>query len=176
MNTQKVNVVGSFFRKIAIQIQRMGDHLWRKLFGLPQVRRSMITPQLYLGGQYGFRGIEQMKTNGITAIVSMRETSPEAEQLTEFKVLHLPTKDRSAPKLVDLQKGAEFISEEIKKGGKVYVHCRYGEGRGASMAIAYLIFSGMTYSDAYELVLNVRTFIKPTPAQVARLKEFESSM
>lgn len=68
------------------------------------------------------------------------------------------------------------MTDEIKKGGKTYVHCHYGEGRGATMVMAYLMSTGMTYEDAFALVQKVRTFISPTPSQIARLKEFEQSL
>jgi protein-tyrosine phosphatase len=90
-----------------------------------------------------------------------------------MKVLHLPTPDQQPPKLSDLAKGAKFIAEEIQEGGKVYVHCAHGEGRGPSMVIAYLISTGMTYEDGYEQVRKVRRFIRPTSTQIQQLKEFE---
>ncbi|MDQ3098768.1 MAG: dual specificity protein phosphatase family protein [bacterium] len=172
----KPNFVLSFYLKCVIQIQRVIDHAWNRLFGLPQAKRSMITPQLYLGGQYALRGINDMKKLGITSIVSMRMTSPRADNLTGFKVLHLPTVDMTPPALEDLHKGVVFIKNEIDNKGKVYIHCHHGEGRGPSMVIAYLISTGLTYDDAHMLVKKVRTFINLNLPQVARLQEFEQSL
>jgi len=39
---------------------------------VPTLRRSQITPQLFLGGQYSSRGFNILKKRGITGIVSMR--------------------------------------------------------------------------------------------------------
>jgi len=89
------------------------------------------------------------------------------------RLLHLPTPDQQAPSLEHLQAGVDFITQEIKNNGLVYVHCAHGEGRGPSMVIAYLISTGMTYDDALKQVIAVRGFVKPTPPQVIRLKEFE---
>jgi protein-tyrosine phosphatase len=169
----KPSPISSFITKIIIEIQRAVDHSWRWTTGMPQVKRSLITPQLYLGGQYALRSIEDMRKLGITAIVSMRITTPFQDRLQGFKVLHLPTIDRTPVKLEDLKTGVTFIDEEVKAGKKVYIHCKYGEGRGASMVIAYLISQGMTYQDAFDLVKKVRTFIRPSLAQIERLKEFE---
>ena len=55
----------------------------------------------------------------------------------------------------------------------VYVHCRQGLGRGPTMALAYLMKSGLTFRDAFALVKRVRNFINPKPEQITRLKEFE---
>ena len=90
-----------------------------------------------------------------------------------FKYLHLPTPDNTAPTMMDLIKGADFADTEIKNGGKVYIHCRQGLGRGPTMAIAYLLKTGLTYEDAFNLVKKVRTFINPKQVQIVRLKELE---
>jgi protein-tyrosine phosphatase len=73
-----------------------------------------------------------------------------------------------------LLKGADFIDDEIKNNGIVYVHCRQGLGRGPTMAMAYLIKTGLTFEKAYAMIKKVRVFINPRPGQVARLKELES--
>ena len=81
--------------------------------------------------------------------------------------------DNTPPPLDVLIEGADFADSEIKNGGKVYIHCRQGLGRGPTMMIAYLIRTGLTYEDAYNMVRRVRTFINPRPGQIARLKELE---
>ena len=104
----------------------------------------------------------------------MRENPIFAEsQYQGFKYLHLPTVDNTPPPLDVLIRGADFMNTEIKAGGKVYVHCRQGLGRGPTMAIAYLLSTGLTFEDAFALVKKVRTFINPRVTQIARLKELE---
>ena len=163
----------SLYLYCLIQIQRNMDHIWRHLTGFPMLKRSAITPNLYLGGQYKINSVTILKRLGITAIVSMRMREvPYRDMLTDFHLLHLPTPDRHAPTMADLKKGVFFIEKEIKNNGKVYIHCRAGEGRGPTMVIAYLLYSGMLYDDAVALIKKARTFIDPTPPQVERLKEF----
>ncbi len=157
-----------------IFIQKMFDIAYRLLIGVPRLKRSQITADLYLGGQYNLRGLQKLKKLGITAIVNMRETSIYQQAHYEgFAYLHLPTVDNTPPTLEDLTKGADFVDSHIKNKGKVYIHCRQGLGRGPSMAIAYLLKIGTTYEDAFALVKRVRTFINPRPAQIVRLKELE---
>jgi protein-tyrosine phosphatase len=54
------------------------------------------------------------------------------------------------------------------------VHCRQGLGRGPTMAMAYLIKTGLTFEEAYATIKKVRVFINPRPGQVARLKELDA--
>jgi protein-tyrosine phosphatase len=161
-----------------IQIERIIDHIYRYATGLPQVKKSLITPNLYLGGQYSLRAFPRLQTLGVTGIVNMRLHSVHKDivGLGGVKVLNLPTPDRKAPSQEALAKGVEFIKKEIASGGKVYIHCKFGEGRGPTMAIAYLISTGMTYEDAFTLVKKIRTFIDPTKDQRQALKEFEKNI
>lgn len=155
-------------------IVRVVDHMWRRIVGLPQMRRSMVTPFLFLGGQYTSRGLGSLKKMGVTGIINMRLSPPSMwNYKKDFDYLHLPTTDQQAPSVEHLKKGVRFIQRHEKAGGKVYVHCRHGEGRGPSMILAYLIHTGMTYLDAVTLVRKVRPFILLTRPQIDRLMEFE---
>ncbi len=156
--------------------QKLIDIGYRLLWGYPRLKRSQITADLFLGGQYSLGGLGKLKLLGVTAIVNMREASVYSEAHYEgFNYLHLPTVDNTPPKLEDLILGADFVDHEIRiNKGKVYIHCRQGLGRGPSMAIAYLLKLGTTYEDAFALVQKVRTFINPRPGQRQRLKELEN--
>ena len=159
---------------VVIFIEKMIDIMHRHIHGMPNIRKSQITANLFLGSQYNLIGLKKLKALGITAIVNMRIHSVYTQaQHIGIKYLHLPTVDNTPPDLELLLKGATFMDNEIKNGGKVYVHCRQGLGRGPTMAIAYLIKAGATFEDAFALVKRVRTFINPRPSQIERLKEFE---
>lgn len=160
---------------IRIFIQKVLDNIHRILFGLPRLKRSQITADLYLGSQYNKVGIRKLKKLGVTAIVNMREHSVYSKaRYLGIKYLHLPTVDNTPPPLEILLEGATFIEHEINRGGKVYVHCRQGLGRGPTMALAYLIKIGITFNDAFVMVKKVRPFVNPRPAQIDRLKELEA--
>ena len=168
------NKIKSLATLIVIFWQKIWDNIYRFFNGIPMLKRCQITADLFLGSQYSLLGLQKLKALGITAIVNMRENPIFAESRYEgFKYLHLPTIDNTPPSLETLIKGADFINTEIKAGGKAYVHCRQGLGRGPTMAIAYLLSTGLTYEDAFALVKKVRTFINPRVTQIARLKELE---
>ncbi|MDR3693598.1 dual specificity protein phosphatase [Mucilaginibacter sp.] len=150
------------------------DNIHRVVKGVPRLKRSQINPNLMLGSQYNLWGLKKLKALGVTAIVNMRMHNDYSDADHEgIKYLHLPTVDNTPPPLKVLIKGAEFIGAEIKNGGLVYVHCRQGLGRGPTMAMAYLIKTGLTYEQAYETIRKVRIFINPQRSQVKMLKELE---
>ena len=150
------------------------DNIYRVIEGIPRLKRSQITAHLFLGSQYNRVGLRKLKALGITAIVNMRTHNDFDDAAHEgIKYLHLPTPDNTAPPLEVLKMGADFMDREIKSGGSVYVHCRQGLGRGPTMAIAYLIKTGLTFNDAYAAVRNVRKFINPQHSQVERLRSWK---
>ncbi|WPV00875.1 dual specificity protein phosphatase [Mucilaginibacter sp. cycad4] len=166
--------IKSIITLVIIFFQKIYDNIYRVFAGMPTLKRSQITANLFLGSQYNLLGLRKMKALGITAIINMRIHSVYSEaQYEGFHYLHLPTVDNTPPSMDILMKGADFADAEIKKGGKVYIHCRQGLGRGPTMTIAYLLKTGLTFQDAFNLVKRVRTFINPRPGQIERLKELE---
>ncbi|TDQ09215.1 protein-tyrosine phosphatase family protein [Pedobacter metabolipauper] len=166
--------IRSILTLVVIFFHKVYDNLYRVIAGLPTLKRSQITADLFLGSQYNLVGLRKLKALGVTAIINMRIHSVYSEaQYEGFSYLHLPTEDNTPPDLEVLMRGADFADKQVKKGGKVYIHCRQGLGRGPTMAIAYLIKTGLTFEDAFALVKKVRTFINPRKGQRERLKEFE---
>ncbi|NJN37170.1 MAG: dual specificity protein phosphatase family protein [Nitrospiraceae bacterium] len=152
---------------------RLYDQFKRKVTGTPVWEYSRITPNLYVGGQH--INLEGMDTEGITAIVNMREEyfSDEKRGIGGKRHLHLATLDNTPPSMEALDKGADFIHQEINTGGKVYIHCGVGIGRAPSMAAAYLIkYENLNAADAMNLIRKTRPFIHLTPKQYKQLDTF----
>lgn len=153
------------------------DFLKRILTGVPSRLVCEVTPQLFVGGQFYRRGLKALQEWGITAVVNVRKNHvAKFEKEAGFEFFHLPTVDNQAPELEKLQEAVSFIDQNIKKSGKVYVHCYWGMGRGPTVAAAYLIKTGMNVEEAIETIHKVRPFIRPTKSQRERLKEFENSL
>ncbi|MET3978622.1 protein tyrosine phosphatase (PTP) superfamily phosphohydrolase (DUF442 family) [Mucilaginibacter sp. UYP25] len=167
--------IKSLLKLSSLFLQYSYDNTYRVIFGMPRLKRCEITANLFLGSQYNRVGLRKMKALGITAIINMRMHSVYTEaQYEGFHYLHLPTPDNTPPPLNTLIRGADFADTEIKKGGKVYIHCRQGLGRGPTMTVAYLLKSGLTVEDALVLIRKARPFINPRPSQLKRLKELEA--
>jgi|GEM_PF-2001289 len=152
---------------------RLYDQFMRKFSGTPVWKYSRITPNLYVGGQHV--SLKGMDLEGITAIVNMREDyhSDEKRGIGGKRHLHLATRDNTPPSLEALDKGADFIHQEINTGGKVYIHCGVGIGRAPSMAAAYLIkYENMTSAAAMALITKTRPFIHLTRKQYEQLDAF----
>jgi len=145
----------------------------RFITGAPIQRLSQITPQLHISGQHQGRGWKTLSKRGITAMVNMRtEFDDQAAGIAPPRYMHLKIIDNTPPTLEHLQAGSDFIAQEIKQGGKVYIHCAAGVGRAPTMAAAYLVSTGRSPAEAWTQIRKVRPFIRPTPAQIAQVDAF----
>jgi protein-tyrosine phosphatase len=146
-----------------------------KLTGVPLLQYSAITPEVYVGPQYGQRGKRVLEATGITGDLNLRtEFDDAAHGLALKHYCHLPTVDDDAISLEHLEQGIAFIREVTSNGGKVYIHCAGGVGRAPTMAAAYFISQGMALDDAIALIKRTRPFINIMPPQMDQLRCFEA--
>ncbi|MCC6616495.1 MAG: dual specificity protein phosphatase family protein [Anaerolineae bacterium] len=144
---------------------RTGHSAWR--FG-------WITPNLLLGGQPARNVWAKLGLRGVTGVINLRHEYDYHNEIGDLPIryLYLPTVDNTAPSQEHLWAGVKFIEEEVKKGGKVYIHCWEGLGRSPTMVAAYLVYTGSTPAEAWAKIRLVRPFIRPTETQLMRLDEF----
>ena len=149
------------------------DHVVRRVAGAPLRTASEITPQIHVGGQYYRRGWPKLAARGVTAVINMRvEFDDRAAGIAPPRYLHLPTVDDHAPDLEHLQTWVAFIADEIARGGAVYIHCKSGVGRAATMAAAYLLAEGLPLEQAWARIRQARPFVRPTAVQTEQLERF----
>ncbi len=143
------------------------------IVGRPVLRYSAITPQLYVGGQINAGGWRWLAARGLTSDLNLRsEFDDAAHGIAPQSYLWLPTDDDHAPTLEQLQAGVDFIRRNVEGGGKVYVHCAAGVGRAPTLAVAYLVDTGLDVDQAWALVRATRPFVTPTPPQLIALERF----
>ena len=143
--------------------------------GVPVMKYSRVTPEIYVGSQYRKAGKRKLESLGIGYCVNMRIEFDSAEHgLALDNYCHLPTIDDDAPTLEHLDEGVAFIERAVTDGGKVYIHCAGGVGRAPTMAAAYFISQGYSLENALGLIRKARPFISPMPSQIEQLKRFEA--
>jgi len=151
------------------------DHAQRLLTGMSPPRTSRVAPNLHLGGQHYCHGLERMARLGISATVSLRESSDDREQGVGLeKHLWLPTTDDRPPTLEQLSEASAFIGQAVAEGRGVYVHCLSGVGRAATTVAAYLVTSGLRPDEAWATIRQVRRFVRPNAVQTASVEEFHT--
>ena len=165
---------GLFLQGPYVVVTGLWDFAVRAWTGAPMVRFSQITPQIIVAGQYQERGWKVLSKRGVTASVNLRlEFDDEAAGIAPARHLRLIVEDNTPPTLDQLRQGVKFISEEVERGGMVYIHCAAGIGRAPTMAAAYFISTGLTPAQAWAKIKRVRPFIRPTPGQEAQINALE---
>jgi hypothetical protein len=145
-----------------------------KLTGIPILKYSRITEQIFVGPQYRLLGKGSLEASGIHTCVNLRIEFDDREHgLALEHYCYLPTVDDMAPAIDQLHKGAAFISDAVQNGRKVYIHCAGGVGRAPTMAAAYFLSRGISLDQALGTIRKVRSFVNIMPGQMEQLQRFE---
>lgn len=91
--------------------------------------------------------------------------------------LHIPTTDFTHPTLEDVEVAVEFIQRHANQGETVYVHCKAGRARSATVAICWLIkYRQMSPEQAQRQLLQSRPHINRHLTDRAVVKKFTSRL
>ncbi len=173
-------------REIAQTFKQPLGRIWLRLVArvmewltdlLPtQLNYSDITPQIAVGGSFRNSQIRLLRERGVTAVVDCREEAqddPVALSKAGIRLLHLPAPDRHALTFEQLSAGVEWVLDHLDQGGRAFLHCEHGVGRGPLMASAVLVAQGYTAPDALQLVRTSRWQAAPNDRQLRALLAFE---
>ncbi len=124
-----------------------------------------VDAHVILGALPFRRDAAKLKREGVTGVVNMCEEYPgptaRYDQL-DIEQLWLPTVDFNHPSEACVIQGAEFIERHAKAGGTVYVPCKAGRARSATVVLWWFVqFRGMTPESAQQHLLLARPHISP---------------
>jgi len=117
---------------------------------------NFITRQIAVGQKIdSAQAAEDLKATGITAVINL--FSGNAEEFWKGPVLTLVQEDDGTPRPADqVRSGVAYALEAIGNGGKIYIHCQWGLGRGPAMCYAVLRKLGLSGLQAIELIESKR--------------------
>jgi atypical dual specificity phosphatase len=124
-----------------------------------------VDKQVILGARPFRRDAKRLREAGVTGVVNMCEEyfgpMREYERLG-IEQLHLPTIDFTHPLEEHVEKGAAFIEKHVSQGGTVYVHCKAGRARSATIVLWWLVrYRHMTPAEAQQHLAKYRAHINP---------------
>jgi len=76
---------------------------------------------------------------------------------------------------MDDQSVAQRVLDHIANGGRAFLHCEHGVGRGPLMTCAVLVAQGYTAPEALRIVRSARWQALPNDRQLAALLDFEQT-
>ena len=116
-----------------------------------------VTPRLAFGSKVRLsRHVEKLQKLGITHVIDVRNYP--SKKLRKFKTVHLNFKDNARPRPMWFYARALcFYRKAMEKpNSKIYVMCRAGRRRSASMTYFLLRASGLGPSEAKSVVCRAR--------------------
>lgn len=128
-------------------------------------------------GAYPFkRDVEPLYNQGVRAVVNTCEeyVGPVSEyNRLGIEQLRIPTTDFTHPRLRDVTNAVEFIQSYVEQGHKVYIHCKAGRARSATVAICWLVkHRGLSPAEAQARLLHSRPHINPRLTDRQVVKDF----
>ncbi len=121
--------------------------LWNMLLGRwLRVRNwwDRVDDKVIVGAFPFASDVESMVAEGVGAVVNTCEEYAGPEEAYSdhgIKQFRMPTIDFTHPSIDDVIAAVEFMEQQIAKGQTVYVHCKAGRARSATVAICWLIKS-----------------------------------
>ncbi|XP_074853354.1 phosphatidylglycerophosphatase and protein-tyrosine phosphatase 1 isoform X2 [Carettochelys insculpta] len=129
------------------------------------------------------RLVEEENVRGVLTLNEEYETrflccSRQEWEAMGVEQLRLSTVDLTGvPTLENLQRGVEFVLKHRECGNSVYVHCKAGRSRSATMVAAYLIqLYHWSPQEAVEAIAKIRPHILVRSRQVQVLERFHRNV
>ena len=131
---------------------------------------NKITDQIYVGCYHAASMLDYSNREGITHILNC---TPDPHQgLKDFTVNQLNIHDGYEIPAEIIGFAIKCISEAVKDGGKILVHCHAGISRSTSLVCAYLMSCGFSWDDAVALVKAHRPQVWPHPNVERSIKNY----
>lgn len=137
-----------------------------------------VAPGLAVGACFPMEAAARLvREHGIARVVDVRVEARDDEALLRLHgiaLLHLPTLDTRAISQAKLRDGVAFASAGLDRGERILVHCQYGIGRSALLAVCVLVARGLPPLDALEQAKRARPVVSPSPEQLEALVAFSA--
>lgn len=122
-----------------------------------------VDEQVLLGALPFASDVQRLSAEGVRGVVNtcVEYAGPVATYERHGIVqLHVPTLDFTPPSLVDIEASLKFMREVIARGEDVYVHCKAGRGRSATVVMCWLMAErGMSPAAAQSHLLSRRPHV-----------------
>lgn len=139
-----------------------------------------VAPGLFVGAAFPMEAALRLaREHGIDHVVDVRsECCDDAAVLRVhgIRLLHLPTDDTRAVSQARLREGVAFVNAALDAGGASFIHCQYGIGRSALVALCALVSRGDAPLAAMARLKDARPVTSPSPEQLAAFVAFSRAL
>ncbi len=137
---------------------------------------TVLEPTLILGAVPFRSDVKRLAGLGVRGVVNTCAEFPGHTDLYEqwgIEQFWMPTVDFTPPQLENVQAAVDFIKRKTAAGETVYVHCKAGRARSATVVICYLMQKyGWSAAEAQHWVQQRRPQILKSIAQRQVVRDF----
>lgn len=141
---------------------------------------DVVDDDIVLGAFPFARDVKQMAAIGVKAVVNTcEEYCGPTDEYAEHKIeqFRMPTVDFTHPSLKDVTEAVAFIESQVAKGHRIYIHCKAGRARSATVAICWLMKSrGITKEEGQQILNKARPHINQHLCSRPVVIAFETSI
>jgi atypical dual specificity phosphatase len=138
-----------------------------------------IDPNVIVGAYPFARDVAAMHAAGVRAVVNTCEeyAGPVAEyERHGIEQLRIPTTDFTHPRLEDVARAVEFVQQHAEAGETVYIHCKAGRARSATVALCWLMkYRDLSMDEAQAKLLESRPHVNSRLTERPVVQEFAQS-
>ena len=153
--------------------------IWNVLLGkVLRLRHwwDFVDDQVMVGAFPFWFDVPALAQQGVEAVVNTcNEYGGPVKQYQQYGIeqLRVPTIDFTAPSLESVTKGVAFITEHVEQGHNVYIHCKAGRGRSATVALCWLMaYRGLKPWQAQQQLLDKRPHVHRTLPERQVVQQF----
>ena len=168
-------------RRIAARALFVPTYLWNRLNAGVLKRRNWwdrVDENVIVGALPHASDVPQWKDDNVTGVVNTCEEyggPVAAYQQANIEQFRMPTIDFTHPHIDDVEAAVKFIKKHASGGGTVYVHCKAGRARSATVALCWLVEArGMSAAEAQAHLLAHRSHVHSTLPSRPVVQEFAS--
>jgi predicted protein tyrosine phosphatase len=139
-----------------------------------------IAPGLAVGARFPMNAAARLaREHGITQVVDVRVEACDDEGVLRvhgIELLHLPTHDTRAISQRMIRDGVDHVVSALERGARVLIHCQYGIGRSALLALCVLVARGLPPLEALQVAKDARPVVSPSPEQLEAFRAFAEAV
>ncbi|HMO16340.1 MAG TPA: dual specificity protein phosphatase family protein [Pirellulaceae bacterium] len=137
---------------------------------------TQIDEHVYLGALPFSSDVDTLYNLGVRAVVNtcLEYEGPLAEyERLGIQQCYIPTQDFTHPTLADVESAVNFIDDMVRQGHKVYVHCKAGRARSATILLCWMCrHYHKQATEIQQLLLEKRPHVNPRIKDRPVVKEF----
>jgi atypical dual specificity phosphatase len=158
-------------------------YAWNVLLGRVLKHRrwwDYVDDGVILGARPLTRDLANLYREGVRAVINMCQEYPgpvDAYKKLGIEQLWLPTIDFQPPSLKHVSQGVDFIQQVVDRGDKVYVHCKAGRARSATVVLCWLVkHRKMSVVEAQTHLLLKRPHVHARLTERSVVKEYAKQL